>query len=93
MSEDDVLDENKLCEIMACGFSRIPVHTARSRNDIRGFLLVKRLIIIDPEDERPVRTLPLRQPIVVSPTGSLLELLNIFQVSLPSFCGQTLAAA
>ncbi len=77
--EDDKLDENKMCEIMACGFSRIPVHSARGRQDIRGFLLVKRLIILDPEDCRPVRTLPLRAPIVVSPTGSLLGLLNTFQ--------------
>ncbi len=79
LCEDDVLDENMLCDIMACGFSRIPVHSARGRQDIRGFLLVKRLIVLDPADRRPVRTLPLRQPIVVSPTGSLLELINVFQ--------------
>ena len=41
LCEEDVLDENRLCEIMACGFSRIPVHSPRSRCDIRGFLLVK----------------------------------------------------
>ncbi len=79
LCEDDVMDENRLCEIMACGFSRIPVHSKRSRFDIRGFLLVKRLIVLDPEDERPIKTLPLRQPIVVSPNGSLLELINVFQ--------------
>lgn len=79
LCENDVLDENMLCEIMACGFSRIPVHSARGRQDIRGFLLVKRLIVLDPADRRPVRTLPLRQPIVVGPTGSLLELINVFQ--------------
>lgn len=79
LCENDVLNENKLIEIMACGFSRIPVHSAKSRSDIRGFLLVKRLIILDPEDNRPIKTLPLRQPIVVSPTGSLLELINVFQ--------------
>jgi metal transporter CNNM len=79
LCEEDILDENKLCEIMACGYSRIPVHSARGRQDIRGFLLVKRLIVLDPADRRPVRTLPLRQPIVVSPTGSLLELINVFQ--------------
>jgi len=79
LCEDDVLDENMLCEIMACGYSRIPVHSTLGRQDIRGFLLVKRLIVLDPADRRPVRTLPLRQPIVVSPTGSLLELINVFQ--------------
>lgn len=79
LCEEDVLDENMLCEIMACGYSRIPVHSTRGRQDIRGFLLVKRLIVLDPADRRPVRTLPLRQPIVVSPTGSLLELINVFQ--------------
>eukprot|EP00624_Nannochloropsis_granulata_P007680 evm.model.NODE_8960_length_34018_cov_18.461050.3 len=73
LCEDDVLDENMLCDIMACGFSRIPVHSARGRQDIRGFLLVKRLIVLDPADRRPVRTLPLRQPIVALRTGKALE--------------------
>jgi hypothetical protein len=58
----------------------VPVHSKRGREDIRGFLLVKRLIVIDPEDRRPVHTLPLRLPIVVSPNDSLLELINVFQV-------------
>lgn len=38
--------------------------------------------MLDPEDKRPIKTLPLRQPIVVSPNGSLLELINVFQVRL-----------
>jgi hypothetical protein len=102
LSTDDILNENKMVEIMACGecrvclarlanphadkavwragFSRIPVHTPGNRQDVRGFLLVKRLIVLDPDDNRAVRTLPLRLPIVVSPKDSLLELLNIFQV-------------
>lgn len=46
LCEEDVLDENRLCELMACGFSRIPIHSKRSRSDIRGFLLVKRLIVL-----------------------------------------------
>lgn len=46
LCEEDVLDENRLCELMACGFSRIPIHSKRARCDIRGFLLVKRLIIL-----------------------------------------------
>lgn len=41
--------------------------------------------MLDPEDKRPIKTLPLRQPIVVSPNGSLLELINVFQVRLSSF--------
>lgn len=79
LSMEDILDEEKLCEMVACGFSRVPVHSKRGREDIRGFLLVKRLIVIDPEDRRPVHTLPLRLPIVVSPNDSLLELINVFQ--------------
>ncbi|CAN0531945.1 unnamed protein product, partial [Laminaria digitata] len=40
---------------------------------------VKKLIVLDPDDERDISTLMLRIPVVVSPTKSLLDLLNTFQ--------------
>ena len=46
---------------------------------IRGFLLVKRLIVLDPASRRRVGTLSLRQPLVVSPLCPLIDLLNAFQ--------------
>lgn len=40
---------------------------------------VKKLIVLNPDDERTISSLMLRVPVVVSPTKSLLELLNTFQ--------------
>ena len=40
---------------------------------------VKKLIVLNPDDERTISSLMLRIPVVVSPTKSLLELLNTFQ--------------
>ena len=45
-----------------------------------GLLLVKRLIVLDPEDRRPVKEFSqLRKPVVLHPDRNLLEVLNIFQ--------------
>lgn len=35
--------------LVPTGFSRIPVHSTAARSDIRGFLLVKRLIVLGDE--------------------------------------------
>ena len=40
---------------------------------------MKKLIVLNPDDERTISSLMLRVPVVVSPTKSLLELLNTFQ--------------
>ena len=42
-------------------------------------MLVKRLIVIDPAARRPVGSLALRRPLVVSPECGLIDLLNAFQ--------------
>jgi metal transporter CNNM len=47
---------------------------------VAGLLLVKRLIVLDPEDRRPVKEFSqLRKPVVLHPDRNLLEVLNIFQ--------------
>lgn len=48
LSTDDVLDEEMLALIMSSGYSRIPVYQGRYQGHIRGYLLVKRLIVIEP---------------------------------------------
>lgn len=75
---DAMLDADTMASIIASGHSRIPVFDAHPHN-IRGILLVKRLIVLDPEDRRKLSTLGLRKPIMVSPDLPLLELLNEFQ--------------
>lgn len=75
---DTKLDENVMADILASGHSRIPIFHAHTAN-IVGLLLVKRLIVLDPEDERPIRDLYLRKPIVVAPDESCYNILNEFQ--------------
>ncbi len=76
---DTKLDVNTMADIMAAGYSRVLVYEGETQN-IRGYLQVKRLIILSPDDERSIRSIYLRQPQVVSPDASLLDLLNKFQV-------------
>lgn len=74
----DKLDNDLMATIMASGHSRIPICSGDRRN-ILGVLMVKRMIVLDPEDERPISDLSLRRPIVVHPEYSCYALLNEFQ--------------
>lgn len=80
LSEDDVLDRNKLQQILDSGHSRIPVYRG-TRNNICNLLLVKSLIVVNPEDRLKVSQLPsryMRPPLFVSPETELLPLLEEF---------------
>ncbi len=59
-------------------FSRVPVFDG-TRLNIRGLLLVKKLIVLSPGERRPVRSLGLRLPAVVRPEEPLLNMLSEFQ--------------
>ncbi|KAE8887979.1 hypothetical protein PF005_g11419 [Phytophthora fragariae] len=74
---DTKLDHNTMADILASGHSRIPVYETRKSN-IVGLLFVKKLIVLDPDDARPIRDLVLRKPILVSPSGHY-SMLNEFQ--------------
>lgn len=73
-----ILDMDTLAEILGMGHSRIPVFS-KSRHNVKGLLLVKRLIVCNPDDNRPVRHFVHRRPLIVPPTLGLYELLNKFQ--------------
>ncbi|KAG6954717.1 hypothetical protein JG688_00012215 [Phytophthora aleatoria] len=75
---DTKLNHNTMADILASGHSRIPVYETR-RSNIVGLLFVKKLIVLDPDDARPIRDLVLRKPILVSPSGSCYSMLNEFQ--------------
>ncbi|RLN58955.1 hypothetical protein BBJ28_00016459 [Nothophytophthora sp. Chile5] len=75
---DTLLDRNTMADILASGHSRIPVYKTLKSN-IVGLLLVKKLIVLDPDDARPIRDLVLRKPILVTPSGSCYSMLNEFQ--------------
>lgn len=72
------LNQNVMADILASGHSRIPVYKEHPSNII-GLLLVKRLIVVDPDDQRAVKDLCLRKPIVTTPDESCYSILNEFQ--------------
>jgi metal transporter CNNM len=79
LQSNTVLDQNKLGDILRQGFSRIPIYEGNDCGNTRGYLLVKKLIVVDPNDKRLVSSFSLKRPLVVHPKLSLLELLNQFQ--------------
>ena len=79
ISSNVVLDESALEKIMSVGYSRYPVFDEENRCFVLGYLLVKKLIIVNPSEKRTVSSLELFEPIVVHPDEDLLEMLNIFQ--------------
>ncbi len=92
---DTILNEETVVEIWARGFSRVPVfrRTKREENDddddsfpydrdlssIMGVLLVRQLIVVNANENRPIATLPLAVPPCVSPSMHLVDLINLFQ--------------
>jgi metal transporter CNNM len=72
------LDHGTMADILARGFSRVPVYEG-SKHNVSGLLLVKRLIVLSPEDGRLVSSVCSRKPAVVGLKTSLLDALNEFQ--------------
>jgi len=80
LPHDMILNENNVVKIYASGYSRIPVYRKDvNRQAICGILITKQLIVVNPDDGRPLNTLPLYTPTVVSPSTTLVDLLNILQ--------------
>ena len=78
LSVEARLDYDTLASMLAVGHSRIPVYDG-ARSNVTGILLVKRLIVISPEDRRLIRSLSLRRALFIHPSLSLFDALNIFQ--------------
>jgi metal transporter CNNM len=81
---DMILNERNVVSIYSSGFSRIPVfehnpQKPKSCAAIRGILMTKSLIVVNPNEDRPLATLPLYTPLCVSPKMNLVDLLNLFQ--------------
>lgn len=72
------LDGDTMARILYSGFSRVLVYDHNMHN-IRGMLIVKRLIYVDPKDNRKVSTFPLRKMEVFNKDTTLHDALNIFQ--------------
>ena len=79
LSEDHILDEKTMDNILSSGYSRIPIYRAGNDSDFVGMLLVKTLITYDPEDRIPVRDVPLGAIVETRPETSCLDIINFFQ--------------
>ncbi|KAJ2448974.1 hypothetical protein EV183_005153 [Coemansia sp. RSA 2336] len=75
---DARLDRPLLTEMLRQGHSRVPVYEG-SRENIVGVLLVKSLILLDPDDAVPVRDAKITGIPLVTPDVSLYDILNAFQ--------------
>ncbi|KAJ2908241.1 hypothetical protein GGI21_003084, partial [Coemansia aciculifera] len=72
------LDRALLTEILRQGHSRVPVYEGE-RTNVVGMLLVKSLILLDPNDAVPIRDTKMSAIPLVTPDVSLYDILNAFQ--------------
>lgn len=79
LSEDHILDEKTMDNILSSGYSRIPIYRTGNPEDFVGILLVKTLITYDPEDRIPVRDVQLGAVVETRPETSCLDIINFFQ--------------
>ncbi|KAF9136018.1 hypothetical protein BGW39_009070 [Mortierella sp. 14UC] len=79
LSEDAILDEELMEEIVSAGYSRIPIYRHDDPSNFIGMLLVKRLITYDPEDHIAVREFKINSLPEAAPNTSCLDILNFFQ--------------
>ena len=79
LSSDQILDNVTIEAIDKVGHSRLPVCQGSTRTHIIGYLLVKKLININPEKAIPLMSLSLNDPLIVDINSSLLNVLKLFQ--------------
>lgn len=79
MSEDTVLDEKTIDQILDAGYSRIPIYQSGNPTNFVGMLLVKILITYDPEDCKRVKEFALAALPETRPETSCLDIINYFQ--------------
>jgi metal transporter CNNM len=79
LGSNHILDKSTTEQIRLAGYSRIPIHAPEDPTDFVGMLLVKQLIVYDPEDAVPVSNFSLSPLPRIRPDSSCLDLLNFFQ--------------
>jgi CBS domain containing-hemolysin-like protein len=47
-------------DVLGLGHSRIPVYRGGDTNNIAGVLMVKKLIVLNPDERRSLKDIPLR---------------------------------
>jgi len=97
LPSDTILDEETCVSIWSRGFSRIPIYdstpdgeealdsaTNNGSNNVSGImgvLLSRQLIVINPNEERPLATVPLVLPPCIHVSMHLVDLINMFQAA------------
>mmetsp|Transcript_1813 Transcript_1813/g.5272 ORF Transcript_1813/g.5272 Transcript_1813/m.5272 type:complete len:559 (-) Transcript_1813:404-2080(-) len=79
LSSDSVLDGETLARILRMGHSRVPVHQAGDRSHLLGVVLVKELVLLDPDDRVRVDCMRIRQVPFLSAGTPMYDLLRLFQ--------------
>lgn len=80
ISKDLVLDESNILDIYRSGYSRIPVHEPGNKAHISGVFRTRQIMVLNPDEERELATLPLIQPHCIQPQMNMLNLVNLLQV-------------
>ena len=84
LDADAILDFDLISTIFKKGHSRIPVKSTNSRGEVKivGILLVKDLVLLDPEDCVPVKEVLdfFNRPVItVDMADSLVEVMEVFK--------------
>lgn len=74
----ETMDLETMTLISRWGVSRIPIYDG-PRGNIRGSIIVKEHLALDPDDKVPISKLKLRTPVLMSPDTSMFDALNVFQ--------------
>ncbi|RKP05739.1 hypothetical protein THASP1DRAFT_4354, partial [Thamnocephalis sphaerospora] len=78
ISIDDQLNRETMLRIIDAGHSRVPIYSGSPHNII-GVVLIKSLVMLDPDNGTPVRDVRISDLPRVSSTTPLYDMLNKFQ--------------
>jgi metal transporter CNNM len=81
LSSEQILDAELMGLIEDAGHSRLPIFKGCVESHVIGFLLVKKLIRVNPDKCTPVSAIPMHMPLVVGARQSLLDVMTAFQTS------------
>ena len=77
---DEIINDQKIKEIIQKGYSRIPVFSFNNQNDLMGIIRIKQLLGLNFEQNKSLSDLNIkvRKPIVVHPNIPIIDLLKVF---------------
>jgi len=85
LDTNDKLDRSTIKDILDTGHSRIPIYE-NQRYNIKGVLIVKRLLLVDPNESTPIKNVELKPLPDIPSDMPLYDLLNSFQEGKSHMC-------